>query len=111
MKDNFTYLVVKTKGLENSLEESLVHPIISLGKIQFQEETFSFPSLQQMNNLMNHHDGIQNFSVRNKSSFVLGRQILDSIMMVHEVIHSLEAGKREGFFLKLDLSKAYDRVD
>ena len=32
-------------------------------------------------------------------------------MTVHEVIHWLEAGKREGFFLKLDLSKAYDRVD
>ena len=32
-------------------------------------------------------------------------------MMVHEVIHSLEAGKREGLLLKLDLSKAYDRVD
>ena len=32
-------------------------------------------------------------------------------MMVHEVIHSLEVGKREGFLLKLDLSQAYDRVD
>ena len=32
-------------------------------------------------------------------------------MMVHEVIHSLEVGKREGFLLKLDLSKAYDGVD
>ena len=32
-------------------------------------------------------------------------------MMVHEVIHSLEVGKREGFFLKLDFSKAYDKVD
>ena len=32
-------------------------------------------------------------------------------MMVHEVIHSMEAGKREGMLLKLDLSKAYDRVD
>lgn len=32
-------------------------------------------------------------------------------MMVHEVIHSLEAGKREGLLLKLDLSKAYDQVD
>ena len=32
-------------------------------------------------------------------------------MIVHEVIHSLEAGKREGMFLKLDLSKAYDQVD
>ncbi len=42
---------------------------------------------------------------------VLGKQILDSIMMVHEVIHFVEAGKREGMLLKLDLSKAYDRVD
>ena len=46
-----------------------------------------------------------------QSRFVPGRQILDSITMVHEVIHSLEARKREGFLLKLDLSKAYDRVD
>lgn len=32
-------------------------------------------------------------------------------MMVHEFIHSLEANKNEGMFLKMDLSKAYDRVD
>ena len=43
--------------------------------------------------------------------FVPGRKILDSIVSVHEVIHSLEAGKKEGFLLKLDMSKAYDRVD
>ena len=46
-----------------------------------------------------------------QTDFFPGRQILDSIMMVHEVIHSLEASKREGMFLKLDLSKAYDWVD
>ena len=43
--------------------------------------------------------------------FLIGRKILDSIMMVHEVIHSLEVGKREGFLLNLNLSKAYDRLD
>ena len=32
-------------------------------------------------------------------------------MMVHEVIHSIEVGKREGLLLKLDLSKSYDWVD
>ena len=48
-------------------------------------------------------------SVANR--FVLGRQILDSIMMVHVVIHSMEAEKREDMLLKLDLSKAYDQVD
>ena len=46
-----------------------------------------------------------------QTGFVPGRQILDSIVLVHEVIHSLEVGKKEGFLLKLDLSKAYDRVD
>ncbi len=48
---------------------------------------------------------------QHQSGFVPGRQILDSVQMVHEVIHSLEASKWEGMFLKLDLSKAYDRVD
>lgn len=37
--------------------------------------------------------------------------VLISIIMVHEVIHSMEAGKRDGMLLKLDLSKAYDRVN
>ena len=49
--------------------------------------------------------------LQQQTGFVLGKQILDSIMMVHEVIHSMEAGKWEGMLLKLDLSKAYDRVD
>lgn len=30
---------------------------------------------------------------------------------MHKVIHSLEVGKKEGFLLKLDMSKAYDRVE
>lgn len=45
-----------------------------------------------------------------QSGFVPGRQILDSIIKVHENIHSLSRAKKEGFFLKIDLSKAYDRV-
>ncbi len=43
--------------------------------------------------------------------FVPSRQILDSIIMVHEVIHSMEAGKREGMLLELDMSRAYNQVD
>ena len=31
--------------------------------------------------------------------------------MVHEVIHSKEAGKREGMLLKVDMSKVYNQVD
>ena len=32
-------------------------------------------------------------------------------MMVHEVIHSVEASKCEGMSLRMDLSEAYYRVD
>lgn len=46
-----------------------------------------------------------------QNGFVPGRQILDSIVTVHENIHSLVESKTEGFLLKLDISKAYDRVD
>ncbi|XP_057851472.2 uncharacterized protein LOC131061672 [Cryptomeria japonica] len=46
-----------------------------------------------------------------QSSFVLGRQILDSIITIHENIHSLVESKKQGFLMKLDLSKAYDHVD
>ena len=48
---------------------------------------------------------------RQQNGFVPGRQILDSIITIHENIHSLSVSKKEGFLLKLDLSKAYDKVD
>lgn len=46
-----------------------------------------------------------------QNGFVQGRQILNSIITVHENTHSLEASHKEGFLMKLDISKAYDRVD
>ncbi|XP_059064750.1 uncharacterized protein LOC131856829 [Cryptomeria japonica] len=48
---------------------------------------------------------------RQQNGFVLGRQILDSIITVHENIYSLEVSCKEGFLMKLDLSKAYDIID
>lgn len=46
-----------------------------------------------------------------QNGFILGRQILDSIITVHENINSLVKVKKQGLIFKLDLSKAYDRVD
>ena len=40
-----------------------------------------------------------------------GRQILDGIIPVHETIHSLKATNILGMLLKLDLSKAYDKLN
>jgi hypothetical protein len=42
--------------------------------------------------------------------YVEGRQIMDSVILAHEVIHSLKSTKTPGMLIKLDLSKAFDRV-
>ena len=42
--------------------------------------------------------------------YVEGRQILDGIILSHEVVHSLKTSKILGMILKLDLSKAFDKL-
>eukprot|EP00253_Pinus_taeda_P007421 PITA_07421 len=42
--------------------------------------------------------------------FVEGRQILDGLVVTQEMIHSLNQKKQRGMMIKLDLSKAYDRL-
>eukprot|EP00253_Pinus_taeda_P014954 PITA_14954 len=45
-----------------------------------------------------------------QTGFVEGRQILDGLVVTEEVIHSLKDKKQKGMMIKLDLSKAYDRL-
>eukprot|EP00253_Pinus_taeda_P011111 PITA_11111 len=45
-----------------------------------------------------------------QSGYVEGRQILDGIILTHEIIHSLKHSKQTGMILKLDLSKAFDKL-
>eukprot|EP00253_Pinus_taeda_P002091 PITA_02091 len=40
----------------------------------------------------------------------LGRQIIDGIILTHEIIHSLKHHKKAGMLLKIDLSKAFDML-
>ena len=42
--------------------------------------------------------------------YVEGRKILDSVILAHEVIHSLHMTKSPGMLLKLDLSKYFDKL-
>ena len=44
-----------------------------------------------------------------QSGYVEGCQILDGIILAHEVVHSLKTTKTLGMILKLDLSKALNK--
>ena len=46
-----------------------------------------------------------------QTSFMEGRQILDGIILAHEMIHSLKQTKTPSMLLKVDLAKAYDKVN
>lgn len=46
----------------------------------------------------------------NQSAFIKGRYILESVVVAHEVVHSIHKCKEKGVILKLDYEKAYDRV-
>lgn len=45
-----------------------------------------------------------------QTSYVEGRQILDSLILAQEHIHSLWSSKQPDMVLKLDMSKAFDKV-
>lgn len=45
-----------------------------------------------------------------QTGFVKGRNILEGVVILHEVIHELRSKGKKGLILKIDLEKAYDRV-
>jgi hypothetical protein len=45
-----------------------------------------------------------------QSAFIHGRYILESVVLAHEIVHSVHSKKEKGGILKLDYEKAYDRV-
>lgn len=49
----------------------------------------------------------------NQASFIPGRHITDNIIICQEIVHSLRYTKaiKRGMIMKLDLEKAYDRME
>jgi hypothetical protein len=45
-----------------------------------------------------------------QASFLEGRQIMENIIQVHEMIHTLKLQKRGGMLIQLDLEKDYDKI-
>jgi hypothetical protein len=48
---------------------------------------------------------------KEQSAFIKGRYILESVVIAHEVLHSVHKSKQPRVILKLDYEKAYDRVN
>ena len=46
----------------------------------------------------------------NQIGFVKGRNILEGVVVLHEVVHELKTTKRKGLIIKIDFEKAYDKV-
>ena len=46
-----------------------------------------------------------------QSGFVEGFQILDGVILVQVVLHSVESSRLPGMLIKLDISKAYDKLN
>jgi hypothetical protein len=45
-----------------------------------------------------------------QTTFIKGRNILEGVVVLHEVIHELKRSRRKGVIFKIDFKKAYDKV-
>ena len=45
-----------------------------------------------------------------QTGFIKGRNILDGIMSLHEILHDTKVKKKDGLVLKLDFEKTYDKI-
>lgn len=52
----------------------------------------------------------QRLIASNQSAFIKGRYILESVVIAHELVHSVNRSKQPSLILKLDYEKAYDRM-
>jgi len=56
---------------------------------------------------------LPNYIHQSQHAFIQGRRIIDNIIIAQEIVHSfnLKAFKQQAFLLKIDLAKAFDRIE
>jgi len=57
-----------------------------------------------------HHTWMEGVIGDNQTGFVKDRNILEGVVVLHEVIHELKQSKRKGIILKIDFEKVYAKV-
>ena len=45
-----------------------------------------------------------------QTAFMLGRNILEGVVVLHETLHEIHSKKLDGAVFKVDFEKAYDKV-
>jgi hypothetical protein len=51
-----------------------------------------------------------NIISESQTTFIKGRNILEGVLTLHEVLHELKRSKRQGMLFKIGFEKAYDKV-
>jgi hypothetical protein len=52
----------------------------------------------------------QNVISPSRTTFLLGRNIMEGVVVLHETLHELHTKKRDGVIFKIDFEKAYGKV-
>jgi hypothetical protein len=47
---------------------------------------------------------------RSQNAFIKGRNIMEGVLSLHEIIHDTKRKRKDGVILKLDFEKAYDKI-
>jgi hypothetical protein len=95
-------LVTSIPKIEDAKEMKLFRPI---SLINYSFKIFSKVLTSRLGRLSHR------FISSNQCAFIKGRYILESVVIAHELVHSLHKTKDPGLILKLDYENAYDRVN
>ena len=49
--------------------------------------------------------------LKSQPAFMKGRNIMNGVLALHEILHETKRGNEVGIILKLDFEKAYDKVN